>query len=112
MTVRFLLLALPLLAACAAEPRPPVSAPAAEPRAVTLYRDTVTARMADGSLCAAVREGASGPWSASFRGCPHPWPVRVARTADVPRLPLAPTQGDAWVTLAAPGGPLAYAPRP
>ncbi len=109
-----------LLAGCAAPPPPGPGgagtmrggAGAAVPRQVTLYRDTVTARMSDGTLCAAVREAGAGPWSAPLRGCPHPWPVRVARTATVPRLPLAPTTQAPWVTLGAPSGPLAYAPRP
>ncbi len=111
MSPRLSLALLPLLAACAAA-GPPATAPGAPPREVTLYRDTVTARMADGSLCAAVRESGAGPWSAAFRGCPHPWPVRVARTATRPRQPLAPTAADAWVTLGAPGGPMGYAPGP
>lgn len=112
MTPRLSLLLLPLLAACAAGP-PRASAPGpAMPRAVTLYRDTVTARMPDGTLCAAVRGTGSGPWSTAFAGCPHPWPVRVLRPPARPRLALSPAAEAPWVTLEPPGGLLGYAPGP
>ena len=107
--MRRALLLLPLLAACGA----PVSTPQGPvgPREVTLYRDTVTARMSDGAFCTAVREDGAGPWRATLRGCPHGWPVEVRTPPPRPRVPLAPVAADPWVVLTAPGGPLGFAPQ-
>lgn len=102
------LLLLPLLAGCGA-PQMSADGPVG-PREVTLYRDTVTARMTDGAFCTAVREDAGGPWRASFRGCPHTWPVEVHRPTTRPRQPLVPAMQDPWVVLAAPSGALGFAP--
>ncbi|WP_375262369.1 hypothetical protein [Palleronia sp.] len=102
-----MLLLLPLLAACAV---PQVQTGPVAAREVTLYRDTVTARMTDGAFCTAVREGAAGQWSASFRGCPHTWPVKVHRPASRPRQPLVPAAQEPWVVLTAPGGTRGFAP--
>ncbi|QFU07975.1 hypothetical protein PARPLA_02495 [Rhodobacteraceae bacterium THAF1] len=100
-----------LLAACATAPDAPrVSSGSVSPRAVTLFADNVTARMSDGALCTAVREGRSGPWSATLSGCPHRWPVAVLRPSSRPRLPLVRSDADPWVTLGAPTGPLGFAP--
>ena len=100
-----------LLAACAAAPgRAPVAPGNVTPRNVTLFQDNVTVAMSDGRLCTAVREGRAGPWNATLSGCPHRWPVAVLRPSPRPRLPLAPSVADPWVTLDAPGGPLGFAP--
>lgn len=97
-----------LLAGCTAAPQS--TAPQApDPRAVTLYRDTLTVSFRDGALCTAPRSAAGG-WSATLQGCPHLWPVTVTRPTRSPRLPLQPTDGAPWVILQTPLGPLAYAP--
>ncbi len=109
--MRFVLL-LPLLAACAAPTLPARSPQDARPAEVTLYRDTVTVAMSDGTLCAGVREADAGPWSTRLAGCPHGWPVQVNRTTQRPRLPLAPTRAEPWVALQPPAGPaLGFSPR-
>ncbi|PZX18446.1 hypothetical protein LX81_01078 [Palleronia aestuarii] len=103
------------LGACGAAPDLSTVPPSGDvsPVAVTLYRDTVTARMSDGTLCTGVRDARSGPWRTAFGGCPHGWPVAVERTAPVPRLPLSPAASDPWVTVTPPGrGPLGFAPEP
>ena len=99
-----------VLAACASAPDLPRPGPVAA-REVTLYRDTLTARMSDGALCTAVREGRAGPWSGAFRGCPHTWPVEVRRPTSRPRLPLVPALENPWVVLTAPSGPAGFSPR-
>ncbi len=107
-----LLLLLPLLAACAAPAPSAAPGGGARPRAVTLYRDTVTVAMSDGTFCTGVREAEAGPWSTRLAGCPHGWPVTVVRTTERPRLPLAPTAGNPWVALQPPAGPpLGFSPR-
>ncbi|MBJ3762454.1 hypothetical protein ILP92_06820 [Maribius pontilimi] len=101
------------LSACAAAPGPDrPSGGSAAPRAVTLYRDTVVVQMSDGSLCTGVRAARAGPWETTLNGCPHTWPVAVKRPTTLPRLPLAPTEGDPWVRLSPPGNaPLGFGPR-
>ena len=104
-------LPLVLLAACAAAPDATrLPGGAVSPRAVTLFSDTVTARMSDGTLCTGVRQGRAGPWRTTLSGCPHRWPVDVQRPSPRPRLPLVRAEADPWVTLGAPSGPLGYAP--
>lgn len=113
--MRFALLILPLVAAACGGPGLSrdggLSASPVRPVAVTLYRDTVTARMSDGSLCTGVRESGAGPWATGLRGCPHGWPVEVMRPTSRPRMPLEPVPADPWVRLGAPQGPLDYGPR-
>ncbi len=100
-----------LLAACAAAPGTPVIEDPA-PRAVTLYRDTVTVEMPDGSLCTGVRPGRAGPWRTELAGCAHRWPVAVLRPTERPRLPLIAAPGAPWVKLSPPGAPvLGFGPR-
>ncbi|RVT85676.1 hypothetical protein DXV76_07955 [Rhodobacteraceae bacterium CCMM004] len=91
------------LAGCVAQPPVPrAPAAAAEPRAVTLYRDAVTARFSDGSLCVAVRPGRAADWTARLAGCPHLWTVAVRGADRTARRPLAP--GGGRVVLTPPGG--------
>lgn len=75
---------------------------------VTLYRDVVTARMSDGSLCVGLIEG--NAWNGAFAGCPHLWPVQVLRGPNVPRAPLVSASGDPWVVIETPSGPRGFAP--
>lgn len=112
--MRGAVLMLAVLAACGVRTGPDApSAPRGDVRAaqVTLYRDTVTARMSDGALCAAVREGRAGPWAAPFRGCPHAWPVDVIRPTAQARVPLTAVAADPWVTLGGPSGVQGFGPR-
>ncbi len=108
---------LPLLAACAASPPaadrlPAEPMPGVRATVVTLYRDTVTVAMSDGSLCTGVRAARSGPWSTRLAGCPHLWPVEVRRPALRPRVPLGPVERAPWVTVTPPGGgALGFGPR-
>lgn len=93
-----------LLAACAAPGDGPAPGRVA-PVEVALYRDTVTARMSDRSLCTGVRAAGQGPWRTTLSGCPHTWPVAVLRLPDRPRQPLVPAAaGEPWVVLTPPGG--------
>ncbi|TDL75970.1 hypothetical protein E2L08_14735 [Palleronia sediminis] len=104
---------LPLVAGCAAAPRAGTQAATAPPApvAVTLYRDTVTARMPGGALCTAVREAGGGAWEGRFAGCPQTWPVAVLRPSPRPRVALGPVAADPWVTLGPdPAAPLLYGP--
>ncbi|WOI55794.1 hypothetical protein [Palleronia sp. LCG004] len=112
MKASFVLVAIPLLLAGCAE-GPGLATPGdPAPRAVTLYRDTVTVEMRDGALCTGVRPAGQGPWRTTLRGCPHTWPVSVLRPTERPRLPLAPEDAAPWVTLSPPGGAaMGYGPR-
>ncbi|SHJ50543.1 hypothetical protein SAMN04488012_110117 [Palleronia salina] len=107
------LLACLATAGCATGPAPSASGGAGvRPVAVTLFRDTVTARMSDGGLCTGVREGRAGPWSTTLAGCPQTWPVAVLRPTGRPRLPLAPAAEAPWVTITPPDRPaLGFGPR-
>jgi len=97
------------LAGCAAA-EGPVRRDAA-PISVVLYPDTVTVRLADGSLCTGPRGPAAGGWQGRLAGCARTWPFTVARPATRPRQPLAPADGAApWVVLEGPAGSLGYAP--
>ena len=94
-----------------AEPAPlrePASPPAA--KAATLYRDTLTVRVSDATLCGGPRQIASGPRAGTLVGCPHTWPFQVRRPTDRPRVPLHTGAADPWVVISGPGGPQGFGP--
>ena len=99
-----------LLAGCAVSEPAATRLAAPEPRAVTLFRDTVTVQFTDGALCTLPREARSGGWSGALLGCPHRWPVEVRQPTARPRVPLTPTDAAPWVVLQGPDGARGYAP--